>query len=303
VTETAPVRAGDLTARSISPSAKRHCGRLGAAVVQTVFERAVTLKTERDDLLVLAQEVVADGGGVIRVGGAPAWPKLVQPGMLARITPSVITLPNFRLDLRAAAVWRPPDAPRQARPADVQQTLRSAATAARAQAKDGLGALAGVGLPAFPDPVLDTRILRVAEPLVRRLLQAIEAGDATAAGEAAGDLAGLGPGVTPSGDDLLVGTIIGLRYAGRGRAVQLAMAANAASRTTWSSGQLLSYALAGEAGAPLLGVAVALLQAAEETELQPRLAELFAVGETSGADALVGLLLGLRAGLSGAQGS
>jgi hypothetical protein len=76
------------------------------------------------------------------------------------------------------------------------------------------------------------------------------------------------------------------------------MATNATNRTTWSSEQLLSYALAGEASAPLLGVAVALLQAADETALQPRLAELFAVGETSGADALVGLLLGLQVGLS-----
>jgi hypothetical protein len=297
VTDAASARASDLAARSISPSAKRHCGRLGAAVVQTVFERAVTLKTERGDLLVLVQEVLADGGGVIRVAGTPAWPALVEPGMLARITPSVITLPNFRLDLRAAAIWRPPDAPRRGGATEVQDALRSAATAARDQAKAGLAALAGVGLPGLPDPVLDTPVLRVAGPLVHRLLQAVVAGDPTAAGEVADELAGLGPGVTPSGDDLLVGTIIGLRYAEKGRAVQVAIATNATNRTTWSSEQLLSYALAGEATAPLLGVAVALLQGAKETVLQPRLAELFAVGETSGADALVGLLLGLQAGL------
>lgn len=293
------MRASDLAARSIAPSAKRHCGRLGAAVVQTVFERAVTLKTGGGDLLVLAQEGVADGGGVIRVGGTPAWPTLVEPGMLARITPSVITLSNFRLDLRAAAVWRPPDTPRQAGAAAVQQALRVAAAAARAQAKDGLAALAGMGLPGVPDPVLATRSLRVAGPLVHRLLRAVGAGDPAAAGEVADELAGLGPGVTPSGDDVVLGTIIGLRYVAKGRAVQMAMAANASTRTTWYSGQLLSYALAGEASAPLLSVAVALLQAAEAPVLRQRLTELFAVGETSGADALVGLLLGLQAGLSG----
>jgi hypothetical protein len=299
VRDAASGRAEDLTARSISPSAKRHCGRLGAAVVQTVFERAVTLKTGGDDLLVLAQEVVPDGGGVIRVGGAPAFSALVAPGMLARVTPSIVTLPNFRVDLRGAAVWRPPDAPRQTgAPAAVQHALRTAALAARSQARDGLAALAGVGVPAMPDPMLDTRVKRVAGPLLHRLLEAVVAGDPAAAGEVADALAGLGPGVTPSGDDILLGTIIGLRYVRRGRAVQMAIAANASTRTTWYSGQLLSYALAGEASAPLLGVAVALLQAAEATVLQPRLQELFAVGETSGADALVGLLLGLQAGLS-----
>lgn len=118
---------------------------------------------------------------------------------------------------------------------------------------------------------------------------------------AAEQLMGLGPGLTPSGDDMLAGLLTALRHlgaaAGIERAVWLAdwlaatVAFDAPTRTTPISATLLHCAAKGqscaEAGAVLRGIAG--LQS-----LEPAVQRLLRLGHTSGAD----LTWGIRAGLS-----
>ncbi|WP_230879578.1 DUF2877 domain-containing protein [Planomonospora sp. ID67723] len=119
---------------------------------------------------------------------------------------------------------------------------------------------------------------------------------------AAEQLVGLGPGLTPSGDDVLAGLLVALRHlgaaAGAGRAVWLAdwLAAavtfDARSRTTPISATLLHCAARGEASGEVLAVLRAL---AGRQSLEPVLHRLLQLGHTSGADLAWGLRIGLAA--------
>ncbi|WP_240506237.1 DUF2877 domain-containing protein [Thermoactinospora rubra] len=122
---------------------------------------------------------------------------------------------------------------------------------------------------------------------------------------AAEQLVGLGPGLTPSGDDVLAGLLVTLRHLGRGagaeRALWLAdwLAAtvtyDARTRTTPISATLLHCAAQGAACPEVLGVLRGL---AGRTPLAPALARLRRLGHTSGADLAQGVAIGVDAVLA-----
>ncbi|GIH99724.1 hypothetical protein Pta02_17330 [Planobispora takensis] len=124
-------------------------------------------------------------------------------------------------------------------------------------------------------------------------------------------LVGLGPGLTPSGDDVLAGLLVALRHlgaaAGVDRAVWLAdwLAAavtfDARGRTTPISATLLHCAARGEASGEVLAVLRGL---AGRQALEPALHRLLGLGHTSGADLACGMRIGLAAvaGLAGQNG-
>ncbi|WP_440064206.1 DUF2877 domain-containing protein [Streptosporangium sp. OZ121] len=119
---------------------------------------------------------------------------------------------------------------------------------------------------------------------------------------AAEQLVGLGPGLTPSGDDVLAGLLVALRHlggaAGAGRAVWLAGWLAAAvtfdvrGRTTPISAALLHCAARGEASGEVLAV---LRGMAGRQSLEAALHRLLQLGHTSGADLAWGLRIGLAA--------
>jgi uncharacterized protein DUF2877 len=132
------------------------------------------------------------------------------------------------------------------------------------------------------------------------------AGDLAGAVEAAESLVGLGPGLTPSGDDMLTGVLLALRLLGgaiRGgtRAVWLAdwlsaaVTCYASERTTSVSATLLHCAARGQAAAE---VAAVLRAFAGQEAAGPAMARLLTVGHTSGADLAWGLATGCRAALA-----
>ncbi len=131
------------------------------------------------------------------------------------------------------------------------------------------------------------------------------AGDLAGAVEVAEDLVGLGPGLTPSGDDVLAGLLLALRLLGgaiRGgtRAVWLAdwlsaaVTSDAGDRTTSVSATLLHCAARGQAAAE---VAAVLRGFAGQEPVGPAVTRLLAAGHTSGADLAWGLAAGCRAAL------
>jgi hypothetical protein len=117
---------------------------------------------------------------------------------------------------------------------------------------------------------------------------------------AAEQLVGLGPGLTPSGDDVLAGLLVTLRHLGTAtgtdRAVWLAdwLAAtvtyDARTRTTPISATLLHCAARGEASPEVTGV---LRGVAGAQALEPALRRLHRLGHTSGADLAQGMAIGL----------
>src|SRR5690606_28410956 len=135
------------------------------------------------------------------------------------------------------------------------------------------------------------------------LAEACAAGDLAGAVEAAERIVGLGPGLTPSGDDILCGLLVSLRLVGDAvrhgrRAVWLAdwlgaaVTADAGTRTTALAATLLHCAAAGGAGAEVAAVLRGV--AGHEPPALP-VRRLLAVGHTSGADLAQGVLAGCRA--------
>ena len=130
--------------------------------------------------------------------------------------------------------------------------------------------------------------------------------DLAGAVEIAESLIGLGPGLTPSGDDVLGGLLLALRLLGgviRGgtKAVWLAdwlgaaVTSFAAARTTPLSATLLHCAARGQTAAE---VAAVLHGFAGEEPILPAIRTLLATGHTSGADLAWGLSAGCRAALA-----
>jgi hypothetical protein len=126
-------------------------------------------------------------------------------------------------------------------------------------------------------------------PAVEVAEWAVGRGDLPAA---VGALAGLGPGLTPSGDDVLGGLLVVLAVAGHD-ARQLRTAVDGAP-THAVSRAFLTWAARGQAVEPvhrLLGA----LAGSDAAAVRHHQEAVLALGHTSGADLLLGLRLGLGA--------
>jgi hypothetical protein len=191
------------------------------------------------------------------------------------------------LDARAARVWRPAPAPMPA---------------------TGVGDLGAV----------HRLVLRSADRrtggLVPALERALARRDRDRVTRCVASLVGRGPGLTPSGDDALVGLLAALHRlapAGDGSptapphrlapareraAMELLRTAIAAHLhcTADISAHYLRLAVAGHVGERLVALCDALAAAASPDEIETAAAAVIATGATSGADALLGVLSGVR---------
>jgi hypothetical protein len=146
------------------------------------------------------------------------------------------------------------------------------------------------GLQVGPLTIRVTRWWAPAAPRAARPLQPAPATPGLTA--AVLDLLGRGPGLTPAGDDLLAGLLVGL--AGRPDLrdpVAAAVLGAAPRRTSWLSAELLSHAAQGRAAPAVVAVADALAGYGDDDALPHALPALLAVGHTSGAALARGLLL------------
>lgn len=115
-------------------------------------------------------------------------------------------------------------------------------------------------------------------------------------------LLGLGPGLTPSGDDVLCGFLLALRHlatepalAARAAGLGARVAAHAPGRTTDLSAALLGHAARGDGCAQLADLISAV---GRGHGVLPALRGLLTLGHTSGADLAVGVLAGAEAALT-----
>jgi hypothetical protein len=156
----------------------------------------------------------------------------------------------------------------------------------------------------------------VPEPLTAgatAVAHALATGDADAAVVAARRLVGLGPGLTPAGDDVLAGLLAaalafdrafhgagGSPLTGVTRTAGDAIARHATDATTAVSAALLVHAARGEVAAPAGAVLRAL---AGRGDRRRALERLLAVGSTSGRDLSAGILAGVALALANASAS
>ena len=111
---------------------------------------------------------------------------------------------------------------------------------------------------------------------------------------------GLGPGLTPTGDDLITGYLAGLWCTALGKSERLEFLAalgelvlRLSDRTDDISRTYLFYAARGEASSRLVDLAAAICRGGSQDEVSESANAQMQVGHTSGMDAATGLLLGL----------
>ena len=178
----------------------------------------------------------------------------------------------------------------------VETSQTWAAPPARGNARPNLAALRACLDGHVPEEGLGCVILGVHNALSVHAQPALEALERWLAGNALGheaaQLIGLGPGLTPSGDDYLGGVLVALRWVGRGTQADSLwrwLEPQLAQRTSPISAAHLAAAAGGEVHEVLHDV-LADLAAWEAPDLLPSLSRLDALGHTSGWDALAGIV-------------
>lgn len=219
------------------------------------------------------------------------------------------------LRLADAAVWRPDPPPQPWRRATLRGGLEALAQAIPGRPSRGgfqplIPWLAGRAGSAPTSTGDDGPLARRALAGIGPLSDWIAAGLAGSTdplpvpGDAVEALIGLGPGLTPSGDDLLGGVLVALRQLGVSEiADRLAqdVAARAAGRTGAISRAHLAAAAGGEGAAPLHALLAALCTPGAPG-LQACLAGVEEVGHSSGWDAVAGLALAAARVVGGPAG-
>ncbi|RMF89120.1 MAG: DUF2877 domain-containing protein [Nitrospinota bacterium] len=139
-------------------------------------------------------------------------------------------------------------------------------------------------------------LCRRVSPLLTPLLQSRE-GSTDSLLHLAHNLIGLGPGLTPSGDDLLLGLLAVLQISGRREMLfpapaQQAFLHRVKTQTTDLSAEFLRCALEGNFAEPLAFFIRSLIPG--DPSWPSRAKALAAVGHSSGVDTLVGIVTGCR---------
>ena len=291
-----------------------------AGTVIATFSRSCWLETPGGQLFAVTDDRSGEGplaaGAVLPDGlalaemGVNEGAELVADGVDFRL--------GDRLILRTAAVslWRPAPLGPRASNDEVAQRLRALIDSISEDVPaDGLAPLIDhLDQLAYGDvPVLDDVDLapRLAIPSVGLLAEGVVQGDESAVDQAAQGLIGLGPGLTPSGDDMLCGVMVALRTAlgsvspkeaplngffqsrwfpivdGLSRSIVHHIA-----RTNRISAALLEQAALGVGSAAQHQVAKCLHESTPATNLETAAARLVQWGHTSGWDSLIGILFG-----------
>lgn len=241
-----------------------------------------------DEVIALVTPEVGDGPLNVVVAGEADLFAALEAGAAATLTAEEIAVGDLRVELAGAAVWEPrPDWPAlRARRAVIARRLPFLRAALRAAPTGSLLALLDPSLGRLPAAI---------EGVGWRALAALRAGwdgDVVRLREGVAALAGLGSGLTPAGDDLLCGWMLGAWLAHpQPESLCQTIVEESAGRTTALAAALLRAAARGECSAAwhrLFDVLGA--RRAVPPDIEQAVAAVLAHGATSGADALAGLL-------------
>jgi hypothetical protein len=216
---------------------------------------------------------------------------------------------DWRVAFGGAATWEPRPRVHRVDPRDLADRLGIVRTTVVGEGKEAsllplLWMIGSDGRDVGP------RRTRIAGPAARLLCDAALRGDAATLTRAARGLAGLGPGRTPSGDDLLGGFAAAWTLVGEalGVPVEAGLRVTEALRLGAEGGASplgrawLAHACRGELWEPMTEF-VGLLLSAETRDPGGAVRSALAVGSSSGTDWMVGFLLGASAALDRTRAS
>lgn len=221
----------------------------------------------------------------------------LSPGSVVPLRDGRLRCAGATVELRGARPWEPPPRSRIADPtAAAGLVRRTVGTCAPGTLRPAEGDMEVRASPA------QAAVVSQLNQRAARLLAAARAGDRGAVMGAARSLLGLGPGLTPSGDDWLAGLVLTLRHLDDDSAPPPALppsAVRAAAReavqpglTTVVSEHMLQHALDGRGARPLHNLLAALAEL-DPTGAASAVEALLRIGHTSGSDQLCGVLAAL----------
>ena len=296
-------RPGEFDATLVSDAIRPYLQRGGSGAVHSVFRAVLNLETQDGLITIGGPSVEPLPHGLLIAGPIDFQTLGLRIGQQVILNGARIQIPacGIDIDVSRAAGWSPrlpatdPDLAR-ARwrlRARHMRILAAAAVRARPGSCEGLGDLIDHQGQAPLRPVA-----RLAAPRLECLVAAVRNSDPSAAGVAAASMVGLGPGLTPSGDDALVGmaaAVTAMATPGTLDATFLRRVADtASSRTTAVSTAFLRHAVAGEFSAGLHRLLAAFI-GPDPSDVASTIERSVAFGATSGTDTLVGVLTGLDA--------
>lgn len=287
--------------RPLLPSV-REVGLLAAAILSHSMSGRVVAVFEKSFYVAFGREWVCVG--LSHIGSGPlhvvcesrpnGWPEL---GSSITVAGAVLFLDNKPFaTCDGALVWQPEQVPDWTT-VSLQQGLEAASAIWRREAfEEGLAAAGLTELPAKSTPLVSAAVPGIAA-LDRIVASALDGRSVLPEDqESIAGLIGLGPGLTPSGDDLISGALIALASLGvtSVRDGLWRACCGFLDRTNDISRLHMQTAARGY-GAGALHDAIHATISGDMNRLPPTLARLSAIGHSSGRDSFAGALIALRA--------
>ena len=270
------------------------------ARVTLVFERACNLITADGYVIGLVLPVVGNGPLNIVVDGNPNVFSVLEPGMSVWLDKGRLRVADLQIDLKRAVVWdaRPNWKELRTLQNKIKDRLPLLQAFALRHATEGSFLPLISQQQAGDEPYLagvkslgsTSAIVFAAAREAMGFLQAGWEQDEALLQTGAAQLAGLGGGLTPAGDDFLTGAMVWgwLAHPNPGFLGRLLFEA-AAPRTTVLSAALLGAAAQGECSAAWHALLASLSQG-KDAGVDRAVRDVLSHGATSGADALAGFL-------------
>ncbi len=310
------VSATTVSASTLASRAAKHpcrvtaCGigflvplKLKNATVHSVFARACNIETQDGTLVTLLDYRLGNAphGIACEVPDSFAFNSEIRPGTKVSVRDGELTLEQTALvvDLSRAVRWS--GAPSQHAVDPTSRATRNSLAMIWRMLQDSSrsrGLFACWSLPNETASPLHAALLRRLAVCLPLLARGTVARDATTIVKALSAMIGLGIGLTPSGDDFIVGYLAAL-WSQSSRDATLppllgllrAPLESMIAKTGAISRQLILDASAGQFSEPLVDLVRAIADGDDE-RVAITAARALRIGHSSGADALLGLLLG-----------
>ena len=286
----------ELWAETIGCRVLRACD---SGKVEAVFDRACNILLGSGELVAILGHSAGNVAHGIRLGRDQRLNRIIRRGMPVHIGDERVSFDGGRVSvlLSTARNWQPAlhlgMSNRDGRSIDAALVVAdSLGDLASGRGSEVLAVVLRAGSRATP---LAVRISEILPPLA----DAVRSRDRTATLQRVANLIGLGPGLTPAGDDFIVGLLAGLTLSAQTEAqidylravcCSVALLSNA---TTCISRQHLRDACALAFSERLSDLCVSIALGAAKPRLVSHVAAQIAVGASSGADAAAGLIFAL----------
>lgn len=280
--------------------------------VLAVFRRSCYLESVDGHIFCLADSSLGEGPLTLGVGfpgnttlsniGVTGGCHLDMDGLDLRLGRSIV------FQKSEMSIWAPERIWKTATPIEILLRMHTLTNLIKPLIpSDGLGPImpyvAGQADGKFPTNDSMNAVAKLAVRSLDRLCGGLIRSDIEAVDEGVSGLVGLGPGLTPSGDDLLGGLLVALRAmpdAASHPIVEVLSACtnrHAAEKTTRISSSMLEQSTRGNGSAVQHGLLRCLLEVDARSDISSAALDLIRTGHTSGWDALAGILLGIHLSL------